>query len=404
MTPFNSEPRKFAVERVDRTIARAFATCASFIIFLQAIAHAFQQREILNPWGLWVGVAVIGGISLTELVMAWLGRNLIWLYLAFYLATLIGVLAWPISLKPGAHLAPNDQPWLWWVLAIAALSGFGVFKPIPAFAAAILLNVAWLFVLGLDGFGTRGFAVVLQDTLLAFFFGVLFGVLLMALRQQTARIDEALEQRAITTADAARVRASEGERARVNALVHDSVLTTLITGANASDQRQVEQASRLAQQALAKLGSDVSMIAPEDVSVSVFFDSLEQAAVEVAADLNISREQVGDIVVPGEVAQALTQASIQAITNSVQHAGTVKNRQLRLSSTSNRIKIVVIDDGRGFREARVAKYRLGVRLSIRERVTSVGGRVAIQSQPGQGCTVTMTWSMQDESNAPEVDA
>ncbi|MFM5967635.1 MAG: ATP-binding protein [Micrococcales bacterium] len=404
MTPFNSEPRKFAVERVDRTIARVFSTCAAFIIFLQAIAHAFQQREILNPWGLWVGVAVIGGLTLAELVFAWLGRNLIWLYLAFYVATLVGVLAWPFSLREGAHLAPNDHPWLWWVLAIAALCGFGAFKPVYAFGAAIVLNGAWLFVLGLDGFGVRGFGVVLQDTLLAFFFGVLFGVLLMALRQETARVDEALEQRAVTTANAARVRASESERARVDALVHDSVLTTLITGANASDQSQVEQASRLAQQALARLQGDVSMDAPENVSAAAFFDSLAQAALEVAADLQVSREQVGDIVVPGEVAQALTEASLQAVTNSVQHAGTVKNRQLRLTATSNRIKVVVIDDGRGFREARIAKYRLGVRLSIRERVTSVGGRVAIQSQPGEGCTVTMSWSQAGGPSNQEVDA
>lgn len=404
MTPFNSEVRKFAVTRVDRTIARAFATCSAFIIFLQGIAHAFQQADILTPAGLWIGVIVIGVISLAQVVTAWAGGNLLWLYFAFYLATLIGILTWPAALREGGTLAAGDQPWYWWLVAIATLSAFASLKPVPAFAAAIILNVNWLYLSVGDTFGSREFGVAFQDTLLSFFFGVLFGLLLISLRQQTAKIDEAMEARAATTASSARVRAVEAERARVNALVHDAVLTTLITGANASEREQVKQASKLAQQALLKLENDVAMVAPDDVSVSVFFDSLAQAATEVAPDLQISKDQIADITVPGAIAQAFTQASLQAIANSVQHAGTVKNRQLRLSSTATRIKVVVIDDGRGFREARVPKYRLGVRLSMRERITSVGAKIAIQSQPGQGCTVTMSWSTVDDIHSGEVNA
>lgn len=404
MTPFNSEVRKFAVRRVDRTIARAFTTCAAIIIFLQGITHAFEQADLLTPAGLWIGVIVIGGISLAQVITAWAGGNLLWLYFAFYIATLVGIVTWPIAAREGAQPAPGDQPWYWWLLGIATLSAFASLKPLPAFCAAIVLNAKWLYLSVSDSFGSRDFGVALQDTLLSFFFGVLFGLLLIALRQQTAKIDEAMEERAATTASSARVRAVEAERARVNALVHDAVLTTLITGANATDREQVEQASKLAQQALLKLENDVATVAPDDVSVSVFFHSLAQAAKEVASDLQITTEQISDITVPGAIAEAFTQASLQAITNSVQHAGTVKNRQLRMSSTATRIKVVVIDDGRGFRESRVPKYRLGVRLSMRERITSVGAKIAIQSQPGQGCTVTMIWSTLDDINVGEVNA
>lgn len=404
MTPFNSEVRKFAVTRVDRTIGRAFSTCAAIIVFLQGIAHAFEQSKILTPIALWLGVIVIGGISLAQVITAWLGGNLIRLYFSFYVATLIGVVAWPISLREGAQLETGDQPWFWWLLAIASLNAFAALKPIPAFTAAVILSLKWLYLSGSESFGSREFAVAVQDTLLAFFFGILFGLLLIALRQQTAKIDEAMEQRVRTTEASARVRAAEAERSRVNALVHDSVLTTLITGANATERSQIEQASNLAQQALLRLENGLSQDAPENVSVSVFFESLAEAANEVASDLQIFTEQVADITVPGEVAQAFTQASLQAITNSIQHAGTVKNRQLRMTSTATRIKVLVRDDGRGFREARVPKYRLGVRLSIRQRVTSVGGKVAIQSQPGQGCTVTMIWSPADDFDQAEPQA
>ena len=123
-----------------------------------------------------------------------------------------------------------------------------------------------------------------------------------------------------------------------------------------------------------------------------FFEALAEVAKQEAPDLLVVTEVQQPLIIPAQVAQALTEATLQAITNSVRHAGTVGSRELRLGSTDSRVKVVIKDDGRGFRESRVPKSRLGVRLSIRARITDVGGRVAIQSQPGQGCTIAITWS------------
>ena len=69
----------------------------------------------------------------------------------------------------------------------------------------------------------------------------------------------------------------------------------------------------------------------------------------------------------------------------------VTKRQLRLSAKGRSVKVVVEDDGRGFREARIPRSRLGIRLSVRRRMETVGGSVKINSEPGRGCTVVIMW-------------
>jgi signal transduction histidine kinase len=55
---------------------------------------------------------------------------------------------------------------------------------------------------------------------------------------------------------------------------------------------------------------------------------------------------------------------------------------------------LVIDNGRGFRVARIPKNRLGVRLSIIGRVESIGGVVHIDSRIGVGTTIVIEWGKQ----------
>jgi signal transduction histidine kinase len=101
--------------------------------------------------------------------------------------------------------------------------------------------------------------------------------------------------------------------------------------------------------------------------------------------------EVDGLLIPEEVAAALTEATLQAIANSQQHAGERASRSLVLKGHRGGIKIVIKDDGRGFRMSRVPKNRLGVRISIIERVELVGGQVFIDSRPGDGATIILEW-------------
>jgi hypothetical protein len=98
------------------------------------------------------------------------------------------------------------------------------------------------------------------------------------------------------------------------------------------------------------------------------------------------------IPVDSEVASALTEATIQAVHNSVLHAGAKATRELSLKSTSSSLKIVIKDDGVGFRVSQVNRGRLGIKTSIIARMQSVGGSAHVVSSPGQGTTVVLEWN------------
>jgi signal transduction histidine kinase len=97
---------------------------------------------------------------------------------------------------------------------------------------------------------------------------------------------------------------------------------------------------------------------------------------------------------PVNVAEAVYSASVQAMVNSMQHAGGPEVRRtlsIRGGSPAATVHIVVEDDGRGFVADEVPAERLGLRVSIRERLAKVGGRAQVRSAPGEGTTVTILW-------------
>jgi signal transduction histidine kinase len=95
--------------------------------------------------------------------------------------------------------------------------------------------------------------------------------------------------------------------------------------------------------------------------------------------------------IDSETASALTQATIQAVHNSVVHAGAKATRELSLKSNNSGLKIVVKDDGVGFRVAQVNRGRLGIKTSIIAAMESVSGSAHVVSSPGQGTTVILEW-------------
>jgi nitrate/nitrite-specific signal transduction histidine kinase len=78
----------------------------------------------------------------------------------------------------------------------------------------------------------------------------------------------------------------------------------------------------------------------------------------------------------------------------MQHAGgpeVHRSLSIRGGGPAATVEIIVGDDGRGFTEADVPAERLGLRISIRDRLAKVGGRADILSEPGEGTTVTILW-------------
>jgi signal transduction histidine kinase len=64
---------------------------------------------------------------------------------------------------------------------------------------------------------------------------------------------------------------------------------------------------------------------------------------------------------------------------------------VRLDHGAERVRVAVVDRGRGFDRARVGPTSFGLALSIEGRLGAVGGLATVRSQPGRGTAVDLLW-------------
>ena len=174
--------------------------------------------------------------------------------------------------------------------------------------------------------------------------------------------------------------------------MHDKVLTTLLLASKAQTPDEQKAVAELAVAAITRLNEAERDLSSETVSGTSFLAALEKIGQGQAADMVVTVTDHQALEIPEPAAQALTEAMLQAIVNSQQHAGPNASRELHLKTSRSGIKIVIKDDGRGFRMSRVPKSRLGVRTSIIRRVELAGGRAFVDSKPGAGATIILEWS------------
>ncbi|CAO5153558.1 Signal transduction histidine kinase [Frankia sp. AiPs1] len=119
------------------------------------------------------------------------------------------------------------------------------------------------------------------------------------------------------------------------------------------------------------------------------------AAVAVVATAAKEAAQAADAAqasVPDEVAAAIAAATGEALRNVRRHAGTDDARVVT-NIGPGRLRVSVIDRGRGFRPDDVAAdgARLGLRNSVSARMRAVGGEASIVSRPGWGTEIVLSW-------------
>lgn len=212
------------------------------------------------------------------------------------------------------------------------------------------------------------------------------------LRYESSKVDEANQKSSEVAIELAKNDAIHRERDRVDALVHDSVLTTLLVAANATDSADQLDASELASAAVRKLESAKNLSIDEHaITINSLFSALSISISRQDETVLVTSEGQSDLQVSGDVAEALT-ATLQAVANALQHAGAESKVEVFLKGLVNGVKIVVKDNGKGFRASRIPRNRLGLRLSIVGRIQSVGGKAFIDSKLGVGTNIILEWS------------
>ena len=219
------------------------------------------------------------------------------------------------------------------------------------------------------------------------------GLLTWLLRQAQALDEADARRRALLIrlhTDASRARA----RRRADNFIHDHILSVLkVIPTESTETAQLRAGAR---EALA----DLSTAAAEPdapVRSSELLTALTRRLRAIGGDdVVISDSITQDLNLPQEVARALVDAAAEALRNSLTHAagpdrGPV-TRTASLRSDADGVTITVSDDGRGFDPEHTGTIRHGVSGSIIARMRDAGGEARIDSSPGAGTTVTLSWS------------
>jgi signal transduction histidine kinase len=181
-------------------------------------------------------------------------------------------------------------------------------------------------------------------------------------------------------------RIRQEERAEMAAHLHDSVLQTLALIQRSDDPARM---TMLARHQEGELRDWLYGTAPL-VGADLMSTALKAAAhrVEESHGLPVEVVTVGDHPMD-ERTRALVGAATEAMVNAAKHSGAPRV-SLYFEAGPEEMTVYVSDQGKGFDPGSVAADRRGIAESIVARVGRAGGRVEIDSEPGEGTEVVMT--------------
>ena len=385
-----------ALGRVDELLARIFAV-AAIVLSFDVVRNGFEQLPILNALWFYIFMSpILLSLAGSFLAAFWLGSMRFW-YRAIIFSTLAAMVLWPLQVADTSSL-PNDyKPWVWWAVGFASLAATGAFKRNTALVFLVLMPLVWLGV-RISPFGaSENFGIALEDSLYSFFFSTSVSLLVMFLRHRAAQVDREFEALSAARLERAFLDVMQIERTKINSIVHDSVIASLDGAADANSEAERAAAANAANEAIMRLEREASRdpMAREQISSQSLYESLKAAIERRSTFVLVKVKSPVDLQVPFEVAVALAESTFQALNNSLVHAANALNRQVVLSSSRNSLKVMIIDDGIGFRMSSVPKNRLGVRIAIFQRLETLGVRVNLQSSPGEGATWVFEWIKND---------
>jgi signal transduction histidine kinase len=392
--------------RIETVLARAVGAFG-LVFSLQAVGLLMEQSRHLVPvWNIIIVVSFFGGLLVV--IAAAVARRFVAAangYVAFsYLA---GLITWPLTADP-SMLKGDDKPWLWLILTVATACAAIAFSVWVAAAYTVVVPIVYGVILSTPSGGSADPVSALIDVVYAIILGGALLVLVTVLRQAASSVDAAQSTALERYAHAVRQHATEVERVQVDAIVHDSVLTTFLSAARAYTPDARELAATMAGNAIEHLADAGLGTVPDGSTVPLrkLTQRIVDAASTMSAPISVRVGEIGACVLPVNAAEALYSAAVQAMVNSLQHAGAdgrPVDRVLTLNGIgTNGVLVEVTDNGIGFDVHQVPGERLGLRVSIRERVSNVGGLVAVESAKGEGATVRITWPNPDFS--PESSA
>jgi len=143
----------------------------------------------------------------------------------------------------------------------------------------------------------------------------------------------------------------------------------------------------LAEAAMDEMRALIFELRPESLEREGLVSALSKqgAALQARHGMTVQTELCEEPDLPLTVKQELYRIAQEAMQNTVKHAR-ARKVDLRLSQTANAVILEVRDDGVGFDPLGSFPGHLGLH-TMQERVSSLGGRLQIESAPGQGTSI-----------------
>jgi nitrate/nitrite-specific signal transduction histidine kinase len=197
------------------------------------------------------------------------------------------------------------------------------------------------------------------------------------------------------------------ERNRLARELHDAVTQTLFSASLIADvtpqiwKRNPEEGlqhlaelRQLTRGALAEMRTLLLEMRPESLQRADIKSLLTQLAdafigrVRIPLDLEIK----GDCALPHEVKLVFYRVAQEALNNIAKHSG-ARQVTLHLDCQPGRLSLCIKDDGLGFDPNTISSDHMGIAI-MRERASSIGANLKIDSQTGQGTTIELNWTLQ----------
>ncbi|HOF63630.1 MAG TPA: ATP-binding protein [Dermatophilaceae bacterium] len=208
--------------------------------------------------------------------------------------------------------------------------------------------------------------------------------------------DRAAEDASAAQAQAAEEDAAARQRREADRMVHDEILYGLRAVALGPGTVAPPRIVAAAQQALDVVTRVMRSAVehPPTVIAKAVDDppTLMAALADASVGEQVRVRMVGDprVVAPAAVTGALVAAAREAVRNVARHSGQ-SEALIMISRADAVVSVTVRDRGRGF-AASESTFGKGLQQSIVRRLADIGGTADVVSAPGEGTSVTLTWS------------
>lgn len=232
-------------------------------------------------------------------------------------------------------------------------------------------------------------AAFLPDLLFGLSFCLLYVAAALMAMHTGRLLDRTRAEAHSAAATAAATRALAVQRIRFNALLHDWVMSTLLAAARGTRRDDVRHQAQLTLGKLDNTRPDTSVGYPLSSAAAYFRAAIADIDDALVPTVTVSP---GDSVLPSGPVQVLGAAVSESVRNSVRHAGPHATRTVELTLSADNIDVICADDGVGFVRSQVPEHRLGLSVSIIERVRHLpGGAVEVRTRPGAGTVIRLGW-------------